>query len=186
MDTPPFEILVVCTGNICRSPAAEYLLRSALDDSVSIRSAGTHAVVGAPVDPPMAAQLPMSCEGFAAQQLTAPLVRDADLVLTLTRGHRARTVETFPAAVRRAFTLREFARILALPEEFPTGDTAAEFLTHAVPRAAELRPRARVADPRDDDIADPYGLEDAVFADCFAQLDAAVQVIANRCVRVRG
>jgi protein-tyrosine phosphatase len=180
MEKPLFEILVVCTGNICRSPAAEYLLREALDDSVHVHSAGTHGVVGAPVDPPMAAHLSMSCSGFAARQLTAPLVRRAGLVLGLTRTHRGRVVETFPAAVRRAFTLREFARILSLPKEFPVGGTAADFFTEAVPQAAALRSLARVDDPAEDDVADPYGQTNEVFADCFVELEAAVQAIAGR------
>lgn len=158
----------------------EYLLRAALDDSVAVRSAGTHGVAGAPIEPQMATLLPTPSADFTARRLDARAVREAGLVLGLTRAHRSRIVETFPAAVRRAFTLREFARILSLPEEFPGGATTAEFLGRAVPRAAELRTLARVDDPAEDDIADPYLQDDEIFADCFAQMDAAVRTIADR------
>ncbi|GAB3624535.1 hypothetical protein GCM10027418_26200 [Mariniluteicoccus endophyticus] len=42
---------MVCTGNICRSPAGHLLLQRYLGDSVEVTSAGTHALVGQPVDP---------------------------------------------------------------------------------------------------------------------------------------
>ena len=43
-----FSILTVCTGNVCRSPAVERLLASKLGPTVSVASAGTHALVGHP------------------------------------------------------------------------------------------------------------------------------------------
>ena len=52
-----FSILAVCTGNVCRSPAVERLLASKLGPTVSVRSAGTHALVGHPISEPMAALL---------------------------------------------------------------------------------------------------------------------------------
>ena len=52
-----FSILAVCTGNICRSPAVERLLASQVAPSVSVSSAGTHALVGHPISEPMATLL---------------------------------------------------------------------------------------------------------------------------------
>ena len=57
MSQEPFSILVVCTGNVCRSPAAERLLASKLGSTVQVASAGTHALVGQPISEPMAALL---------------------------------------------------------------------------------------------------------------------------------
>lgn len=151
-----------------------------MDDSVRVHSAGTHAVVGAPVDAQMTTHLPMTCADFSARQLDAAALRDAGLILGLTREHRAHAVEILPAAVRRTFTLREFARILSLPEEFTPGGSAAQFFAGAVARAAALRPLARASSPDADDITDPYRLTDEVFAECFDQIEAAVQVIAGR------
>ena len=52
-----FSILTVCTGNICRSPAVERLLTRKLGPTVSVSSAGTHALVGHPIAEPMASLL---------------------------------------------------------------------------------------------------------------------------------
>ena len=111
----PFTVLTVCTGNICRSPAVERLLTAALgpDSGVRVESAGVGAVVGAPVAPLMTALLDavgVSYAGFAARQVTEEMVREADLVLALTRRHRSALVELAPAAVRRTFTVRELGR----------------------------------------------------------------------------
>ncbi|MDO5498159.1 MAG: hypothetical protein Q4F67_00585 [Propionibacteriaceae bacterium] len=178
MSDAPFTILTICTGNVCRSPAAEYLLRSALGPSVEVSSAGTGALVGHAVDPQMAVLLPMSTDGFAARALTAEIVGEADLVLAMTREHRGRALEAFPAAVRRAFTLREFARILSLPDApAATADTTGEALRELLPWAAQTRSRARATDPAEDDIDDPFRQSDAVFGTVEAQIRHAVQAI---------
>ncbi|MDR1766960.1 MAG: low molecular weight phosphotyrosine protein phosphatase, partial [Propionibacteriaceae bacterium] len=57
MATRPFQVLTICHGNICRSPAAQYLLREALDERYAVSSAGTAAVVGWPVHETIAALL---------------------------------------------------------------------------------------------------------------------------------
>lgn len=172
-----FTVLTVCTGNICRSPAAEYLLRDALGPSVTVASAGTGALAGHGVEAQMAALLPMDCSGFVARQLTPALVRDADLVLGLTRSHRSRAVEMFPAAVRSAFTLRELARILQLPEVPPPARPPSQALRELAPWAARARVRARALDPADDDIDDPYRQSDEVFATIHSQIATAVRAI---------
>ena len=120
-EAPLFRLLFVCTGNICRSPAAERLARRAfleLGDAgrrVEVRSAGTRAVVGAPVHPDTATvvrHLGGDPEGFAAQRLTASMVRESDLVLTMTREHRRVALGLDPRALSRVFTLREAADVL--------------------------------------------------------------------------
>lgn len=78
-------------------------------------SAGTHALVGQPVYPPMASRLDAVgvAHNGAARQVDEPLLRQSDLILTMTRELRSRVVELVPAAVRRTFTLAEFAAIVA-------------------------------------------------------------------------
>ena len=174
-------ILTVCTGNICRSPAVERLLAHALPEA-NVVSAGVRAVVGGPVHPPMATLLAgagVSVDGFAAQQLTADVVARADLVLALTRGHRAAIVDLVPAAVRRTFTLRELARYATAvgPDALPHG-TLAERLEALLPLAAAQRGRVRI-DPREDDVVDPYGGNDRLYALSFDQLRPAVDAIAE-------
>ena len=177
-------MLAVCTGNICRSPAVERLLAAGLGPScgVVVTSAGTRAVVGAPVSPPMVRLMVAAgatAEDFAAQQLTRGLVDRADLILAMTRGHRAAVVELVPGAVRRTFTLRELARLSTHvdPEALPAGGPA-ERLSALVGRAAGTR-RPHPARPSQDDVVDPYGLGDAAYATSFRQLKPAVDAIVR-------
>lgn len=156
----PFRILTVCTGNICRSPAAELLLQAGLGPSVLVGSAGTGALVGRPVDPSMAALLQrdgVSVDGFAARQLTEAQVREADLILAMSLEHRARVVDLAPSAVRRTFTLLEFARIvssLPLPDTV-VGESMAGRLRALLPLATQARSSAGDA-AAEWDVPDPY------------------------------
>ena len=92
--TVPFTVLVVCTGNVCRSPLAERVgqahLSRVLPDPKVLRldSAGTRAVVGSGMDPASARALQAlggDPADFRAQQLTDAIVGSADLTLTMTR-----------------------------------------------------------------------------------------------------
>ena len=121
MSQEPFSILAVCTGNVCRSPAVERLLAAKLGPTVTVRSAGTHALVGHPISDPMAALLTDSGiepDSFEARRLSENMLKEANLVLTMTRAQRGLVVELWPPAVRRTFTLREFARLLSLVDPF--------------------------------------------------------------------
>ncbi|WP_199424931.1 arsenate reductase/protein-tyrosine-phosphatase family protein [Actinotalea solisilvae] len=173
-----FSVLTVCTGNICRSPAVERLLAAGLGSTVTVTSAGTRAMVGHPVSPPMVPLLTaagVSSEGFVARQLTEQLVREADLVLPLTRAHRAAVVDLAPAAVRRTFTLLELARLAAAvdPADLPAGPPAAR-LRALLPLAAARRGHVP---PGDDDVVDPYGRGDALYAESFGLIEPAVRAI---------
>jgi protein-tyrosine phosphatase len=106
------RILVVCEGNMCRSPLAERLFAARLP-GVEVSSAGTHAGgLGAPMDALAAAELTRlggSAEGFTARRVSGEEVEGADLVLTATTRIRARVLGVSPRAMRRTFTLLEFA-----------------------------------------------------------------------------
>lgn len=85
------SILVVCVGNICRSPTAEALLKSRLQhDGIQISSAGLGALAGKPVDA-TAAQV-LAAAGYSlpehrARQLTPAMLREADLILGMELKH---------------------------------------------------------------------------------------------------
>jgi protein-tyrosine phosphatase len=110
-------LLAVCTGNVCRSPAAERLLLARLAPSaaeVAVSSAGTHALVGHPIDPPVAELLQregIDPAGFSARQLVPEHIRSADLVVVMTKAHRSAVVAAEPTAVRKTFLLRELAAL---------------------------------------------------------------------------
>jgi protein-tyrosine phosphatase len=83
------SILVVCVGNICRSPTGERLLKRTLSNK-TVSSAGLGALVGKPADG-MAIQVAnehgLSLEGHKAQQLTAQMCREYDLILVMEKEH---------------------------------------------------------------------------------------------------
>ncbi len=180
----PFVVLAVCTGNICRSPAVERLLLAELGPGSDLRvaSAGVSAVAGAPISPPMASLLGQAgavAGGFIARQLTEQLVRDADLVVALTRGHRSQVVSLHPGAVRRTFTLRELARLASAvdPAAIPAGSHAGR-LAALLPLAAAQRGQ-RPGEPGEDDVVDPYGGNESLYRRSFDELGPAVRAIAR-------
>jgi protein-tyrosine phosphatase len=121
--------------------------------------------------------------GFAARRLTEKVVREADLVLALTRAQRGLIVDLWPPAVRRTFTVREFARLLGQvqPSALPDG-TPAERLRAILPLAAAGRGLQRVS-AEEDDVADPFRLSDEVYAASFAEITAAANVITAALTR---
>ncbi|MEI2263838.1 arsenate reductase/protein-tyrosine-phosphatase family protein [Erwinia sp. CGal63] len=83
------SILVVCVGNICRSPTGERLLKQALPDK-KIASAGLGALVDHAADDTassVAAEHGVSLAGHRAQQLTSAMCRDYDLILVMEKKH---------------------------------------------------------------------------------------------------
>jgi len=184
------NILTICTGNICRSPFAERYLQRGFDDiapgTFTITSAGTGALVGRAMDERSAQRLADAGgdpEGFVSRQLTEALLGQADFVLTLTAAHRARVVELSPRMLKRAFTVREFSRVLAAVAaddggRLPRGEERVEERWKALPNLAALkRHGVRPADPEEDDVVDPFRREDAVYDRMVVELLPALRGI---------
>jgi protein-tyrosine phosphatase len=156
-----FRILFVCTGNICRSPLAERLARSALAacPRLWVGSAGTHAVPGREM--PAAARRALARlggdpAGFVSRPLTADLVASADLVLTATREQRGESVAKHPPSSDRTFTIVEFGALtqaVAAPAILHLPDPVCR--AHAL--LAEVRRLRGLVPVERPDIADPYG-----------------------------
>jgi protein-tyrosine phosphatase len=169
---------MVCTANQCRSPMAQLLLARDLAaagigaDRVQVSSAGVRASAGIPVTPQSADQLlqrGIDPAPFMSTPLTDEMVRNADIVLTATRNHRSQVLERVPLALRRTFTLLEFAAIVGdLP---PARAQEAPGLAGWVRRAAAARGVTPVAEY---DIDDPAGGPDEGYA-------RAAVVIAQAC-----
>jgi protein-tyrosine phosphatase len=89
-----YNILVVCTGNICRSPMAEGMLKKNLPErlagKVMISSAGTHALHGNMAQPHAIAVMQgfdIDIRSHRARRLSGSLVRSADLILVMEKVH---------------------------------------------------------------------------------------------------
>lgn len=156
-----FKILLVCTGNICRSPMAEQMLRQKLGNQNHILtdSAGAFALEGKDMPDEAAASLlrrKYNLSKHSAKQLTADLADQADLILTAEQQHRSDVVRTSPSANRYTFTLKEFAnlnRYLEDPLREEPFDKPKD-LHDKVRITASTRGYAPVI--KDLDLADPY------------------------------
>lgn len=170
------SILVVCTGNICRSPLGEAFLRRRLaaDGGNVVTSAGTDGRDGGPATEGSVlagAERGVDLAEHRSRRLTAGQVRDADLVVGMERAHRDAIVRAVPDASARTFTLKELVRLLE-DGGVPTGDLAAR-----VAEAARRREAAPV--DGDLDVADPYGDTLEAYRRTAADVDAWTARLAD-------
>jgi protein-tyrosine phosphatase len=178
MDRRPFRILTVCQGNISRSPAAEHLLRAQLGPRFAVASAGTqaHAVVGSGVDRWTRALLSkrgVDASRHASRQLTGQMIDAAELILTMTPRQRSWVLTEAPTAMRRVFTLVEFARLAVAVRGQRPGS-----VSDAVRRAAASRAVYPVGRGGTDAIADPHGGSVEDYRTAFAAVEDASIVVA--------
>ena len=112
------KILFVCTGNTCRSNMAEALAGRLLEDrfgnggNIMVCSAGLAAAPEEPASPfavEAMAWKGIDMSDYRASVLTREMVQEADLVLTMTRGHLEQLDILFPGNHKKAFTLAGFA-----------------------------------------------------------------------------
>ncbi len=172
MPADRFEILFVCHANMCRSPMAERLARKAFRPGTVAVSAGTHAWDGERMHPYTELVLKergADTLGFASRRLTRAIVEHADLILTADRVQRAGCATLAPAAVRRVFTLRQFARIIAGLPKRPA--TMPEMLDAV--RATLGQP----VEPGEDDLTDPVGGPVEAFRVCADEIQRVLGII---------
>ena len=101
------RILVVCTGNICRSPVAEAMLRRVMPGK-QLSSAGLGALVGHGVEPTareLAEADGLEVSDHVARQITQEMLQAADLILVMSDGQRRAVADLAPAALGKTMTL---------------------------------------------------------------------------------
>ncbi|WP_074040327.1 hypothetical protein [Dermacoccus nishinomiyaensis] len=188
-DRETFTILVVCTGNVCRSPYFERVLAADLARlPVRVEGAGTGALLidrmssGTQV---LLRERGLDGARYRPRQVTSALVREADLVLTASREHRRVLVEEAPTAASRVFALLDFADVCA---ETPLPRTQGvyglrEFVANS-PAGSVGRHSAR--SDADAEIPDPFRQGPEVFARMAAQADPALATVAAAVRRIMG
>jgi protein-tyrosine phosphatase len=167
-----FAILAVCTANICRSPMMEALLRAQLDPGqFEVASAGVKGWDRKPMDRMAEMELMrlgQTATTFRSHEIDSYLVDSADLILTATRSHRSEVLGMNPGALRKTFTLMEFAAL----SELVDGAEPRELVAQAA-RQRSLAPEAI-------DIGDPYRRSPEVHRATADQIDVAVRTISAR------
>ncbi|MDM1761690.1 MULTISPECIES: low molecular weight protein-tyrosine-phosphatase [Acinetobacter] len=107
------NILVVCVGNICRSPMAEYFLKNA-HPQLHIESAGLSAMVGHTADDKAIACMDnknIDMRGHVAKQINAQLIKKSDLILVMSHKQQKHIEQTWPFAKGKVFLLGHWQNI---------------------------------------------------------------------------
>ncbi|MDN3223763.1 low molecular weight protein-tyrosine-phosphatase [Pseudomonas nunensis] len=122
------KILVVCVGNICRSPTAELLLRNALASStIAVTSAGLSARVGEAMEPAARQVLEAHghcAEGFKARQITPDIVNESDLILVMEKQHVTQVLKIASHARGKVFLLGKWQSEREIQDPYRQGRAA--------------------------------------------------------------
>jgi protein-tyrosine phosphatase len=150
------NILFVCTGNTCRSAMAEGIFRDMLKNinNINVSSAGISAFEGDRANDKAAEALMennIDISGHKARQLTADMIKNSGLVLTMTKSHKMMILNAFPDEKNKIFTLKEYA--MAVSGENTDGKNL--------------------------DIADPFGMDYNVYKKCMLEIKSELIKIIN-------
>lgn len=151
----PYQVIIVCSGNTCRSPMAEGILKKALAErgaeNVAIISAGTLGLVDSPATPSaveVARSFAVDISQHRSQSFTPELAQRSDLILALAEEHYQTALEY---RAENVFMLKTFPR--------------------------------RTKDLRGSSIRDPIGGDGQMYQRAFLEIDDALQQGVNEIMR---
>lgn len=171
--TQPIEILIVCTGNTCRSPMAEGLLREKLArrgidaevSSAGLISDGTSATDTAVTT---MADRGIDIDDHRSRRIRSEMLEEADLIVAMTREHVREVAVMRPDLYEVTFTLKELVRRGEEAGPRASGEALGPWLTGL---HAARSPRDHLGASLVDDVADPVGQGPRVYEITADELD---------------
>lgn len=133
------SVLIVCMGNICRSPVGEALLRRR-QRHLHIESAGIHALVGRPADTvvlDLAGRDGLTLETHRARQLTAELCRSNDLILVMEKQHVEHITRLAPEVRGKTMLLGHWLHRTEIADPYKKSASFYEFIYGQMDQAVE-------------------------------------------------
>jgi protein-tyrosine phosphatase len=173
-------VLILCTGNVCRSPMAEGLLRRRLADAgidARVSSAGSWRAdcAASPEAVEVLARRGIDIAPHRSRLLARELMEDVDLVLAMQRRHLREAVALDPATMPIAFTLKELVR-----RGEAVGPRGEASLEEWLARAADGRRAGDLLGENEaDDVADPIGLGLAQYEATASELEDLIDRLVH-------
>ena len=151
------NIMFVCTGNICRSAMAHYLLEKRLRDlkieNVKVYSCGVHAYNGE--ESTLEAKYIMknyydvNLENYRATNIRNSNIKDMDLILCATRYHKRDVLELYPELKGKVFTMKEYVEY-------------------------------NESNHDEIDIADPWGYDRETYLECSKEISECIELLLKK------
>ncbi|KGJ88813.1 protein tyrosine phosphatase [Colwellia psychrerythraea] len=133
------SILVVCAGNICRSPTGEYLLKDKLADTdIKVSSAGLTALVGKGAEETasnIALTNNIDMSAHKGRQLSSSLIADNDLILVMEERHLSDLLGQYPQARGKTFLLGKWIDDTEIPDPYRQSHEAFEHVYQLIDKA---------------------------------------------------
>jgi len=163
-----YTILVVCTGNTCRSSMAGAIIRKMVEDEPQLRgririlSAGTAAFPGEKASPQaiqVMEERGIDLKDHRASLLTREMIREADIILTMTERHKQQILRMDQQAEGKVFTLKEYVQ------------------------EADMQRPGKPQGPRPLDIMDPFGYSVEVYRMCADEIEEASSQLIRKIIQ---